>query len=218
VIRLLGIRGDGEGARVVEFGSGTGEFADEFCRRYPGAAYLGLDLSQTGVEISRRRVPGGNFFQRDLLQPRDSDPWFGFRATHAICSEVLEHLDEPRVFLRSALAYLSPGCKLIVTVPSGPMCAFYQVIGHRRHYTSREMSGLLQSAGFRIEKAYDAGFPFFNLFRLFISWRGDKLMESIAGPPSPAVRIASWLLDLLFRLNLKRWGWQTVVVARCPGR
>jgi SAM-dependent methyltransferase len=214
IFDLLEEDGFCESNRMLEIGSGTGEFAEEFCRRYPKKCYLGLELSRTGVEISSRRVPGAAFLQRDLLQPSNDAPGLDFGATLALCSEVLEHLDDPSALLKNAVKYMAPNARLIVTVPGGPMNAFYQHIGHRRHYTSAEMGRLLEGCGFRVVHAYDAGFPFFNLFRLFLTWRGDKLIPSVTGPPSRTVRLVAAVCDALFRLNLMRWGWQTVVVAR----
>ncbi len=56
IFRLLGIGGEGESVRMLEIGSGTGEFAEEFCRRYPRSRYLGLELSAVGVETAARRA------------------------------------------------------------------------------------------------------------------------------------------------------------------
>ena len=150
--------------RLLEIGSGTGEFAEHFCARYPSSEYLGLELSRTGVEFSSHRVPGARFIQRDLLHPANLVSDLDFAATHAVCSEVLEHVDTPSTLLANAASYMAPGCKLIVTVPGGPMSVFYRRIGHRRHYTSREIAPILESAGFQVEKSYEAGFPFFNRF------------------------------------------------------
>ncbi len=218
ILRLLAIDAAGESARVLEIGSGTGEFAADFCRRYPRAEYLGLELSRTGVEFASRRVPQAQFVQRDLLRVARPHESAGFGATHAVCSEVLEHVDDPRLLLENAASDMVAGCRLIVTVPGGPMNEFYRHIGHRRHYSSRELCRLLEASGFRIERAYDAGFPFFNVFRLLLTWRGNKLIHCVSGPPSAIVRLGMSLFDLLFRFNLMRWGWQTIVVARYPGR
>src|SRR5262249_48349227 len=103
--------------------------------------------------------------------------------------------------------------KLIATVPGGPMNAFYRHIGHRRHYSPGELKQLLERAVFHVDRVYGAGFPFFNLFRVFLTIRGEKLIKSVTGPPSLLVRFAMLTLDFLFRFNLKRWGWQTVAVA-----
>jgi SAM-dependent methyltransferase len=214
IFRLLNLAPEAEGVRLLEIGSGTGELAEEFCKRYPRSRYLGLELSRTGVETSLRRVPTAQFVQRDLLQPPKTAEMLDFGATHAVCTEVLEHLDGPWVLLENASRYMTPGCKLIVTVPGGPMNAFYRHIGHRRHYKPAELRALLERAGFSVDQTYGAGFPFFNLFRLFITWRGEKFLPGVSGPPSRLVRFASWLLDALFRVNVMHWGWQTIAVAR----
>jgi ubiquinone/menaquinone biosynthesis C-methylase UbiE len=217
ILRVLGIKNQGESVRLLDIGSGTGEFAEEFSRRYPRAQYLGLELSRTGVEVSSRRVPTATFVQCDLLQHSNSDKVPDFSATHAVCSEVLEHVDEPVALLRNASRYLAPGCRLIVTVPGGPMNAFDKHIGHRRHFTPAAIGEVLQQAGFRVERLYGVGFPFFTVYRLFLAWRGQKLINDLSGTPSVTVRFGMGLFDVLFRLNMMRWGWQTVAVARYPG-
>ncbi len=140
-----------------------------------------------------------------------------FGATYAVCSEVLEHVDEPLVVLKNASPYLAPGCRVVVTVPGGPMSAFYKHIGHRRHYSRRELGRLLDQAGIHVDRLYAAGFPFFNLFRLFVTLRGDKLIEDVTGPPSRFMRFGMLVTDLLFRFNLMYWGWQIIGVGRYLG-
>jgi SAM-dependent methyltransferase len=214
VMRLLGVPDD-PSSRVLEIGSGAGEFAQIFCGRYSRTHFLGVEKSHTGVEFSRKRVPEAQFLERDLLTPPEDGQAMDFGATHALCSEVLEHVDDPGLLLRNAGAYMASGCKLVVTVPGGPRNAFYAHIGHRRHYTPDELKRLLESSGFEVETAFGAGFPFFNLFRLLLTWRGDKLIQDVSGPPSFMVRFGSFLFDILFRFNIgRRWGWQTLAVAR----
>jgi SAM-dependent methyltransferase len=205
--------------RMLEIGSGMGQFAGEFLAEAPQAQFLGLELSRSGVEIAKRRVPAARFVQRDLLEPggTGSSPSEGldFRATHALCSDVLEHLDDPRLLLRHAAAYMSHGCKLVVTVPGGWYNAFYGHIGHRRHYTPEQLRDLLESAGFVVEQTYAAGFPFFNLYRMLITLRGQKLIADAAKEPSLPMRALGAIFNALFRLNLMHpWGWQTVAIAR----
>jgi hypothetical protein len=152
--------------------------------------------------------------QRDLLKPSTPDESLEFCATHAICSEVLEHVDEPGLLLRGATDYMGPGCRLVITVPGGPFNAFYTHIGHRRHYGPVALKKLLESCGFDVETCYGVGFPFYNLFRLMLTWRGETLIQDVSGPPSFLVRLGAAVFDTLFRLNFGRRGWQTVAVAR----
>jgi SAM-dependent methyltransferase len=198
---------------MLDIGSGTGAFAETFCARYPMARFHGLELSRTGTELGARRVPPAEFEQRNLMAPCTSGA-VRFGATHAICSEVLEHLDNPAVLLRNAAAYMAPGCRVVVTVPGGRPNAFDRHIGHRRHYSGPELGQLLESAGFEVELATGTGFPFFNLYRLLTTWRGERLKQDISGPPSLLVRAGTAVFNPLFRLNSMGAGWQTVAVAR----
>src|SRR5262249_57378955 len=121
ILSLMGVRGSGEGDRILDIGSGQGDMAAAIRSRFPSAQVLGLELSESGVAISRRKVQGVRFVQRDLLD--DTEPTGDQRgwATHAVCSEVIEHLDNPRRLLMNARAYMREGCSLVVTAPGGPM-------------------------------------------------------------------------------------------------
>lgn len=217
IIRLL--TRDGSPRRVLDIGSGTGDLAAEVRSALPAAEILGLELSREGVDLARRKVRDARFEERDLMVPEPPPEGQRTWATHAVCSEVLEHLDEPEQLLRNAVPYLAPGCVLIVTVPGGPMSAFDRHIGHRRHFRPKELRHVLEQAGFEVERATGAGFPFFNLYRIVVILRGRKLVSDVrAGDTRKPARIAMALFDLLFRLNLSRsrWGWQTVASARLP--
>lgn len=217
IVRVLGR--DGSAQRVLDIGSGTGDLAAAVRAALPTAEILGLELSRAGVELARRKVPGATFEERDLrvADPRATE-YRGW-ATHAVCSEVLEHLDDPEAVLTNAISYLAPGCLLLVTVPGGPMSAFDRHIGHRRHYTPRELRRLLERVGFQVERATGAGFPFFNLYRLTVMLRGQRLVtDAAAGRTSLPARLVMGAFGLLFRLNIgaSPWGWQTVAYARLP--
>src|ERR1039458_7278396 len=214
-LRLLGIDRHNASVRMLEIGSGAGQFAEEFLAHAPRAQFLGLELSRTGVRMAARRTPAARFLQRDLLALATPGDGLDFRATHALCSDVLEHLDDPGVLLRHAAAYMAPGCQLVVTVPGGWRSAFYSHIGHRRHYTPAQLRGLLESAGFAVERAYAAGFPFFNLYRMLVTLRGAELVAAAARGPTLLMRAAGAIFEALFRLNLMHpWGWQTLAVTR----
>ncbi|HEY8946738.1 MAG TPA: class I SAM-dependent methyltransferase [Polyangiaceae bacterium] len=206
--------------KVLEIGCGQGDLSSEIKHAHPGVELVGLDLSHTGVEIARQKVPDGTFFQWDLMQPVPVPESHRNWATHAVCSEVLEHLDEPLVALRNAREWLAPGARLVVTVPAGPRSAFDIHIGHRRHFTPERLEELLVSAGFEVQTLHGAGFPFFNLYRLSVIARGKKLIEDASGTgelPLTA-RAAMRAFSLLFRMNRieSRRGWQLVATAVAP--
>ena len=201
--------------RVLDIGSGQGDFAVDVLAACPGAEVLGLELSASGVEIATRKVPAAQFLQCDLREPHEPPQSHRRWATYAVCSEVLEHLDDPQILLANAQAWMAPNCRLIVTVPGGPMSAFDRHIGHRKHYAPQELRCLLESAGFRVERASGAGYPFFDLYRRVVIARGSRLIDDVSRRPSPAARIAMCVFDGLFRLNVRSRGWQTFAIATC---
>ncbi len=220
ILSLLDLAGAGEGSRIIDIGSGQGDMAAAIRARFPAAEILGLELSEAGVGISRRKVPGARFVQRNLLDesrvPADQSGW----GTHAVCSEVIEHLDDPGLLLKNARAYMDEGCCLILTAPGGPMSAFDTYIGHRRHWQHRDIELLLRDAGYRPELVTGAGFPFFNLYRCLVILRGKKLIRDVSAGPaqiaSPAARTAMAVFQRLLRqsLNSSRRGWQMIAKAR----
>jgi len=208
--------------RVLDLGSGSGELAAAILRARTDAEVVGLDLAESGVDISRRKVPKATFFQRDFTQPLALEPRYEGWASHAVCSEVLEHLDDPGAVLKNVRPYLARGCRLIITVPAGPMSAFDKHIGHRRHFSPSRLEAMLRGAGFEIEELSGAGFPFFNLYRLAVVARGTALIDDAAGSDGSQLpltaRAAIRAFSVLFKMNVRktRLGWQLVAVGVAP--
>jgi SAM-dependent methyltransferase len=219
VVEALGAGGPPE--RVLDIGSGSGDLAVRIHDAFPAAELAGLELSRVGVERARRRLPAARFFERNLLEPGEVEPGLRGWATHAVCSEVLEHVDRPEALLESVRPYLAPGCRLVVTVPAGPVSAFDRHIGHRRHYTARALAETLERSGFRLEWVRGAGFPFFNLYRLAVVARGGRLAADVStggGEPPLVARAAMRTFGLLLRLSRSSGtrGWQLVASAVAP--
>lgn len=222
IFSLLSIRGRGKGARILDIGSGQGDMIAAVRQQYPDAELLGVELSHSGVSISARKVPAARFVQRDLLQNLDPPEGQKGWATHAICSEVIEHIDDPVLLLRNARQYMAPGCNLALTAPGGPMSAFDKHIGHRRHWRPEDIDRVLCDAGYEPQRVSGVGFPFFNLYRCLVILRGRKLIQDISASPSgtasPAARLAMAVFQRLIRLDLNssRHGWQMIAQARNP--
>lgn len=214
IIRLLR---DQPVRRLLDIGSGQGDFLVRAARAWPNAELCGFEMSSTGVAITRRKVPHAQALVVNLFDASDEAARYRGWATHCVCSEVLEHVDDAAALLRAAADYLADGACLIVTVPAGPMSAFDRRIGHRRHFTTASISGCLREGGFTPTRVFRAGFPFFNLYRLMVIARGDKLVdEGAAGKISWPATAAMRVFNFLFRFNLARsgWGWQIVAAAQ----
>ena len=220
VARLLRRAPAGGPAQILDLGSGQGDFLAKLRGLRPEASLLGLELSESGVAISRKKEPGSVFLAADLFHPPAALAAYAGWASDAVCSEVLEHVDSPADFLRAARPYLADHARLIVTVPGGPMSAFDRAIGHRQHFTRRSIGRELEAAGFAVERVYLCGFPFFNLYRCVVIARGEKLSGDVAsGREGISTRLAGGAMAMfrfLFRFNLldSPFGWQVVAVAR----
>ena len=209
--------------RILDIGSGQGDLALDLRQAFCDAELAGVELSAAGVEEATVKIPSACFLQRDLLDPNGDPGPLRSWAQYAVCAEVLEHLDDPRLLLKQATRYLAPGCTLVVTVPGGPQSAFDHHIGHRQHFTPRMLSALLEESGFQVQIATTAGFPFFNLYRMAVILRGERLITDVRSDTNASssglARVVMSAFRPLFSLNIfgTSLGWQTVATARWPG-
>jgi len=218
IFRLLGDRAREQDATILDVGCGSGDQLEAIGTEFPDATLAGIDQSKTGLEVTARNFPDALLYPADFENPETTPDALKGWASHAVCSEVLEHIEEPVTALKNLLAYLKPGARLIITVPGGPKSAFDRAIGHHRHYTARRLRHDLEQAGYEVEVAASAGFPMFNLYRLVVCMRGDQLTEDIGGTPSFIARTAMAVFRLLLHFTLFKtpWGWQIVAAAKKP--
>jgi 2-polyprenyl-3-methyl-5-hydroxy-6-metoxy-1,4-benzoquinol methylase len=224
ILKLLGR--PPAGSTVLDIGSGQGEFAVHLQSTYPDVAVWGVEYSAAGVERSRalaaQQDANAEFRQVDLLSPASlaaGQP----PATYALCSEVLEHVDDPTTLMRNARALLAPGCHVVITVPGGPRSAFDHHIGHYQHFNAAKLRTTLTDAGYIVNRVLRTGFPFFNLYKLAVIARGRKLIEDVERrtPDSRSIPGESLMKSFFgfgFRHSLDDFpiGWQMAAVATVP--
>ncbi|MFO0679963.1 MAG: class I SAM-dependent methyltransferase [Polyangiaceae bacterium] len=212
--------------RVLDVGSGLGDMSADIAARFADAEIMGVDLSAEAVRFASERAPRGKFFQQNMLEPLAVPAEYRNWASHAVCSEVLEHVEQPEKFLQNLQGLLAPGATLVVTVPGGPRTAFDKHIGHRRHYDRADLGALFGAAGYETVSVEAAGFPFFNVYKLSVLLRGKKLIDEVASDASSSSAPENnWLANaalktfgVLFKANQDhgRLGWQLIGVARVP--
>ncbi|MCA9587292.1 MAG: class I SAM-dependent methyltransferase [Myxococcales bacterium] len=124
-----------------------------------------------------------------------------------VAQHVLEHVPEPLAFLREARALLPTGGTLCIAVPNYDARArrvfkeawgWYQVPVHLHHFGARGLEGLIEQAGFRVERSERRGGD--SLFVLMTLLQSVGNMPSSANAKAPSavsralVRTASALL------------------------
>jgi 2-polyprenyl-3-methyl-5-hydroxy-6-metoxy-1,4-benzoquinol methylase len=114
------------GGSVLDFGAGRGELL-----RFLAAQHRFTSL--TGADILGR--PPGlpdsiQWIEQDLNQPLAAGRQFDV----VICSEVIEHLENPRLTLRSIRSALKPGGTLLLTMPNQESLRSYAALLFRGHF------------------------------------------------------------------------------------
>jgi SAM-dependent methyltransferase len=122
-------------ARILDVGCGSGAVAGML--QSHGYTVVGIDTGEVLVRKADERYPQATFVAGEIqrlapeLGPFDAVGFF----------DVLEHLDDPGVLVRSALAHARPGALVVATVPA--LMELYSTIdvlsGHKRRYEPGEL-------------------------------------------------------------------------------
>src|SRR5437588_13101735 len=159
--RLAGIQ---PGDRVLDLGSGAGDFTAEVARA--GASAIGIEVAEAAVARARSRHPGLEFGLApiDGLLPLEDG---AFDVVWS--SEVIEHVADTARWLSEVRRVLAPGGRLLLSTPSHGRARvalfgverFSEPLGDHLHlYTRRSLRTLLEEYGF-----------------------GEVSVQAVAGPP-----------------------------------
>lgn len=107
--------GDIAGKTVIDIGAGDGAFSSLIARK--GANVTVVDNQDAGLTIAKKMFAERGLKAEFVKGEADSVPLPDGCADAVMCSELIEHLDDPRAFLREAKRLLKPGGTLVVTTP-----------------------------------------------------------------------------------------------------
>lgn len=121
---------------VLDVGCGLQPFRRLFTRR---VKYIGLDTIDSKAHFGYE-APDTLYFSGDIWPVKNKT------ADFILCTETLEHIPEPAVFLKEAHRTLKPGGRILLTVP---FCARWHFIPYDywRH-TPSGLARLLEGVGF----------------------------------------------------------------------
>ncbi len=134
------------------------------------------DLSFEALMVLKRFNPGGRYVAADCCRlPFKSNVF-----SHAISSEVLEHIPDDRAAVKEMARVVTQAGELVITFPHRK-CYFARddrYVKHYRRYEIEEMERLLKNSGFRIVE-----------------------MEKVLGPIEKAVMLAAVFIYEILRKN-----------------
>ena len=121
---------------VLDVGCGIQPFRPMFA---PTVRYIGLDSADSKAHFGYE-APDTLYYSGDVWPVADRT------ADFILCTETLEHIPDPAVFLREAFRSLKPGGRLLLTVPFAVRWHFIPYDYWR--YTPSGLDNLLRKAGF----------------------------------------------------------------------
>jgi SAM-dependent methyltransferase len=195
------------GLRVLDIGCGTG---------FVTAALEGAGMDAWGIDMHRAALAHARWRVRGPLFSNDATTLPFFRDFDlASLFDVIEHLDDDVGAVQQAATILKPRGCVVVTVPAGQhlWTKYDEVIGHKRRYDRRTLTGILQKAG--LETLYVGYFSCLPLLaQIAQRWiapgmRSSDMVEivrqTLTVPPTP--------LNVLLRLSIRaeapfrQWSW-----------
>jgi SAM-dependent methyltransferase len=167
---------------VVDVGCGDGptvEFA-ALC----GAEVHAIDIDPKAIENVRRRLEDCELARpcHAIVSNCAPIPLPDGTATRVVCQEVLEHVDDPRQFIRELARIGGRGAKYLLTVPDpaseslqkklAPEC-YWRKPNHLRIFSRDEFDDLVRGAGLVIERRTHYSFFWSMWWALFWAGKGD---------------------------------------------
>lgn len=144
----------GGATEVLDVGCGLGEMVAFLADELAHAHFTGVDFSPGAIESCRRRLPTHRWAVADVV----TDDLAGSYDA-VVCSELLEHLDEPETALARIARSLKPGGTIVVTVPNGKVFATERAVGHVRHPTLAMLREWFEAADLEVLESRRWGWP-----------------------------------------------------------
>ncbi len=177
---------------VLDVGCGIGIYSFALLSRFKNAHVVGIDLSQKQIDFISEQAKRFSFKDRGTFLQADAENFsLKSKFDYIICTELLEHLPDPRKALKNILLHGHKRTKFIFSVPhiygAGASGWFFRQYRkdndwietqkkedidfskpyyefYHHEYVLEEAKKLLEESGFVVEKAVFCNFNFKNRY------------------------------------------------------
>jgi SAM-dependent methyltransferase len=155
-----------KGEHFLEIGPGNLDLAQDLLTKFRKGTIIDfntIDVQQIYNELN------ATYKQRLKLIIADfSDYRFDRKFNCVVACEVLEHIENDKIFLQKINELLSNNSQLVLSVPAKKKywSKDDEIVGHYRRYEKQELYEKLIESGYSQIKIIAYGFPFQNLVRL----------------------------------------------------
>ena len=141
---------DAAPTRVLEIGVGEAQVSRRVVARYPDATVVGLDLPDSNLADSWDVLDG-----RGVFGDAGTLPFPDATFDLVLAIEVLEHLPDPRRALAELARVATPGCPVLLSVPSEPLWRGLNILrakyvrqlgntpGHIQHWSPKAFASMV---------------------------------------------------------------------------
>lgn len=169
----------------------------------------GCDVSGRAITLAKRKLQSPYLYH--ALYPHCPKKF-----DVMICSEVIEHTKNYQMILEWMYRNLTEGGLLILTTQTGTIHGSDRYTGHTQHFDRKELTHLLESIGYTIERSYLWGWPFFTLQKHMTDYRFEQIQQKyLEGALSMRKKIVFQLAYAAYFLHdIIRFGPQIYITAR----
>jgi SAM-dependent methyltransferase len=142
------------GDTVLELGAGIGNLSGRLMARR--TCYVAGENDPLHLHALRNRFLRTPNVSVQAVDPQQDDFTMLGRFDTVLCLNVLEYVESPAAVVAALARVVKPGGTLIALAPhnSALYGSLDRAMGHKRRFHHKEMSALLENAGFRVEKTY----------------------------------------------------------------
>lgn len=218
-VRLLDVLEDvtlPAGARILDYGAGSGALTGLLVERWPDASVIGVDVSETAVARARQRHAADDRIDFAVLDDEFVERHangFDFVFSH----HVLEHVHDLDVTISDLAAMVAPGGRMLHALPCGnagslahwlatsrpdgidPTAGdrfYFEEDGHLRRLRSADLAARFAGHGLTVQRSA-FGYHWFGCLRLFTEFSPHELLALLDPRRCHRARLPQ-LLALLF--------------------
>ncbi len=152
---------------ILDVGCASGWFLSRVSKKYPHAKCYGIDIYDKAIAFGKKKYPKIKFSVSDA----DKLPYRASTFELVICTEVLEHVDDPKKTLQEIKRVLKRNGRAVIELDSGSL--LFTIVwylwrlsrgnvwnhSHLHSFNVKKLERMLKSAGFVIisKKRFNIG-------------------------------------------------------------
>jgi SAM-dependent methyltransferase len=189
------------------------KFCDVGCGRglLQRQLYLYSGLSVDGIDTDKKALENNNNVNLYLYDIYECRTEFGEKYDVIFVFDVLEHVKNDIMFLKSCAHLLKPYGYMIINVPASNklFSAYDWQVGHLRRYNLKEIVKLAESSGLTIDQVSYWGFFLYFLVlmrKYYLIIKSDNIIRDGLHPRNPTINQLLFLLSMIERIPQRALG------------